>query len=84
MNCAYALNDPNPRRPAPLSASDEYGGRMYEGVDAQESALPTADPADVHAVTHKALASAITVIARAGDSSGSPNMPQIDDGPQGC
>lgn len=57
---------------------------MYEGVDAQESALPTADPADVHAVTHKALASAITVIARAGDSSGSPNMPQIDDGPQGC
>jgi hypothetical protein len=28
------------------SASDEHGGRMHEGVDALESALPTADPAD--------------------------------------
>lgn len=52
------------------SAANEHGGRMHEGIDVLESALPTADPADAYAVTRKALASAITVIARADDSSG--------------
>lgn len=52
------------------SAANEHGGRMHEGIDMLESALPTADPVDAYSVTHKALASAITVIARADDSSG--------------
>jgi len=43
---------------------------MHDGIDILESALPTTDPAEAYAVTHKALASAITVIARADDSSG--------------
>ena len=52
------------------STANEHGRRMHEGIDELESALPTADPAEMYAVTHKALASAITVIARADDSSG--------------
>lgn len=52
------------------SAANEHGGRMHEGIDVLQAALPTADPADAYAVTHKALASAITVIARADDSGG--------------
>jgi hypothetical protein len=43
---------------------------MHEAVDNLEAAIPTTDPAEVYAVTHKALASAIKVIARADDSSG--------------
>jgi hypothetical protein len=43
---------------------------MHEALDILEAALPTADPAEAYAVTHKALASAIKVIARADDSSG--------------
>lgn len=43
---------------------------MREDVDILEAAVPATDPAKVYAVTHKALASAIKVIARADDSSG--------------
>ncbi|OBJ82593.1 hypothetical protein A9W97_23660 [Mycobacterium gordonae] len=43
---------------------------MHEAVDILEAALATADPAEAYLVTHKALASAIKVIARADDSSG--------------
>jgi hypothetical protein len=52
------------------SAANAHGRQMHEGVDILEAALPTMDPAEVYAVTHKALASAIKVIARADDSSG--------------
>lgn len=52
------------------AASNEHGRRMREGVDLLEAAMPGADPAEVYAVTNKALASAIAVIARADDSSG--------------
>lgn len=43
---------------------------MHEAVDILQAAIPTSDPAQVYAVTHKALGSAIKVIARADDSSG--------------
>lgn len=43
---------------------------MHDAVDLLEAAIPTTGPAEMYAVTHKALASAITVIARADDSSG--------------
>ena len=43
---------------------------MHEAVDILEAAIPTTDPAEVYAVIHKALASAIKVIARADDSIG--------------
>lgn len=52
------------------SAANEHGRQMHEAVDILEAALPTADPSEVYPVTHKALASAIKVIARADDSSG--------------
>ena len=52
------------------STANEHGARMHEAVDILEAADTTNDPAEVYAVTHKALASAITVIARADDSSG--------------
>jgi hypothetical protein len=52
------------------SASNAHGRQMHEAVDNVEAAIATADPAEVYAVTHKALASAIKVIARADDSSG--------------
>jgi hypothetical protein len=52
------------------SASNAHGRQIYEAVDNLEAAIPTTDPAEVYAVTHKALASAIKVIARADDSSG--------------
>jgi len=52
------------------SAANAHGSQMHEAVDILETAIPTSDPADVYAVTHKALASAIKVIARADDSSG--------------
>ena len=52
------------------SASNAHGRQMHEAVDNLVAAIPKADPAEVYAVTHKALASAVTVIARADDSSG--------------
>jgi hypothetical protein len=52
------------------SASNAHGRQMHEAVDILEAAIPTTDPAEVYAVTHKALASAMKVIARADDSSG--------------
>lgn len=52
------------------SASDSHGRQMHEAIDVLEAGAATADPADVYAVTHKALMSAIKVIARADDSSG--------------
>ncbi|MEJ7647740.1 MAG: DUF6880 family protein [Nakamurella sp.] len=51
-------------------AANAHGRDMHEGVDKLESAIGTADPAEVYTVTRKALASACTVIARADDSSG--------------
>lgn len=52
------------------SASNAHGRQMHESVDLLEQAVATEDPATAYAVTHKALASAIKVIARADDSSG--------------
>jgi len=52
------------------SASNDQGRQMHEAVDILELATLTEDPTTVYAVTHKALASAIKVIARADDSSG--------------
>ena len=52
------------------SASNAHGRQMHQAVALLEQAVVTEDPADVYAVTHKALASAIKVIARADDSSG--------------
>ena len=52
------------------SASNAHGRQMHEAVDNLAAAIPTTDPAEVYTVTHKALASAIKVIARADDSSG--------------
>ena len=52
------------------SAANAHGRQMHEGVDLLEAAITTSDPAEVYAVAHKALASALTVIARADDSSG--------------
>ena len=43
---------------------------MHNGIDILEEAIPGTDPAEVYAVTHKALASALAVIVRADDSSG--------------
>lgn len=37
---------------------------MHEAVDIFEGAIPSTDPTEVYAVTHRALASAIKVIAR--------------------
>lgn len=51
-------------------AANEHGRRMHEAIDLLDAALPTADPAEVYAVVHAALASAVKVIARADDSSG--------------
>ena len=52
------------------SMANSHGRDMHQAVDILESAIPTTDPAEVYAFTHKALASAIKVIARADDSSG--------------
>ncbi len=43
---------------------------MHEAIDTLEAAIPSTDSAEVYAVTHKALANAIRVIARADDSGG--------------
>lgn len=50
--------------------ANAHGRRMHEGIDILEASTPTADPVEVYAVTDKALASAIKVVARADDSSG--------------
>lgn len=52
------------------AAANDHGARMHEAVDLLEAAAETTDPAELYTVTHKALASAITVIGRADDSSG--------------
>ena len=52
------------------SAANEHGRRMHHAVDILEDAFDTREPADVFAVTSRALASAITIIARSDDSSG--------------
>ena len=52
------------------SAANAHGREMHHALDLLEYAVPTEDPADVYAVTHQALTSAIKVIARADDSSG--------------
>lgn len=51
-------------------AANRHGSQMHDAIDILEDARTTSDPSEVHAVTHKALASAIAVIARADDSSG--------------
>jgi hypothetical protein len=51
-------------------ASNAHGQQMHAAVDILERAVGVEDASDVYAVTHKALASAIKVIARADDSSG--------------
>ena len=51
------------------SASNAHGRQMHEAVDILEAAIPTTDSAEVYTVTHKALSSAIKVIARAVGSS---------------
>lgn len=52
------------------SSANQHGAQMHEAIDIVESAIATTDPAQVYAVTHKALASAVKVIARADDSAG--------------
>lgn len=52
------------------STANAHGRDMHEAVVILEAAIPSTDPAEVYAVTHKALASAVKVIARADDSSG--------------
>lgn len=52
------------------SAANAHGRDMHEAVDIVESAITTTSPTEIYSVTHKALASAIKVIARADDSSG--------------
>lgn len=51
-------------------ASNAHGRQMHEAVDVLERAATTEDPAAVLTVTHKAIASAMSVIAKADDSSG--------------
>lgn len=52
------------------AAANAHGASMHHGVDILEQAQGAGNPVEVHGVTHRALASAITVIARADDSSG--------------
>ncbi len=40
-------------------AANTPGRQMHEAIDILQAAVPTTDPAQVYAVTHKALASAI-------------------------
>ena len=53
-----------------LRAANAHGSQMHEAVDILEGAATGDDPADVFAVTQKALASSLTLIMRADDSSG--------------
>jgi hypothetical protein len=50
--------------------SDAHGVQMHRAVSLLQDAAAGGDPADVFAVTQKAIASAMTVILRADDSSG--------------
>lgn len=52
------------------SAANAHGRQMHEAIDLLEQAAASEDPGTVYSVTHKALAAAIKVIARADDSSG--------------
>lgn len=52
------------------SAANAHGQQMHEAVDILEAAIQTTPPSEIYSVTHKSLASAIKVIARADDSSG--------------
>jgi hypothetical protein len=52
------------------SSANEHGEQMNVAVDILEAAVTDGDPADVYRTTHRALASALKVIARADDSSG--------------
>lgn len=52
------------------SAANAHGSTMHDAIDLLESELHTVDPTEAYTVTHRALASAIKVIARADDSSG--------------
>lgn len=52
------------------SQANTHGRQMHVAVDLLEAAVGVEDPAAVYSVTHKALASAVKVIARADDSSG--------------
>lgn len=52
------------------STANAHGAQMNHAVDLLDEARATSDPAEVYDVTHRALASAVTVIARADDSSG--------------
>ncbi|MGN6250268.1 MAG: DUF6880 family protein [Marmoricola sp.] len=52
------------------SAANTHGLDMHEAIDILEQAIPATDPVEIYTVTHKALASAIRVIARADDSAG--------------
>lgn len=51
-------------------AANAHGRQMHEAVDILDEEMTAGDPADVYDVTHRALASALKVIARADDSSG--------------
>jgi hypothetical protein len=59
------------------SASSAHGRQMHEAVDILQAAVPTTDVAEVYAVTHKALASAIKVIARPTTPAGSSVVPAV-------
>ncbi|WP_174361950.1 DUF6880 family protein [Nocardia brevicatena] len=53
------------------SAANEHGRQMHEALDLLDAAAAAGDdPREVFAVTQKAIASAVKVIARADDSSG--------------
>lgn len=53
------------------NAANSHGDQMHVGVDILEEAMEDGvDPVEVYQVTHKAVASAMKVIARADDSSG--------------
>lgn len=52
------------------STASAHGRRMHAAIDVLEEAAGNSDPAEVYAITQKALASAIKVIVRADDSSG--------------
>ena len=52
------------------STANAHGTQMHEAVDMLEAAVGTAPPTELLTVTQKAIASAVTVILRADDSSG--------------
>lgn len=52
------------------SAANEHGRQMHNAVDVLEKGAETEDPAVVLTITQKAITSALSVIARADDSSG--------------